>query len=49
MVRKGAIREWMGVLDEQEQEECWNLAGELLTSFGYTRAGDLEPFSTASL
>ncbi len=39
VVRKGAIGEWADVLDHEEQEAAWNLAGEQLAAFGYTRTG----------
>ncbi|MFN2541180.1 MAG: sulfotransferase [Chthoniobacterales bacterium] len=48
VMRKGAVGEWRDVLDAQEQERAWRMAGEQLRAFGYTRDGSLQPLPDLS-
>lgn len=43
ILRKGAVGEWMDTLEDDEQEEAWQLAGRELEAFGYTRSGAIAP------
>lgn len=42
-IRKGAVGEWMEVLNDKEKEQAWHEAQRSLTALGYTQDGTLLP------
>lgn len=54
VIRKGAVQEWLDVLDEETRAAAWETAGAELTALGYTEDGspaalpaDVAPRATA--
>src|SRR3712207_977381 len=41
--RKGAVGEWVDALSKEDKAKAWSLAGEQLSTFGYTRDGRFMP------
>lgn len=47
ILRKGAIREWLETLGEEEKAAAWELAGAELTALGYGKDGEIHPLDPA--
>lgn len=43
-LRKGSIGEWIETLSADDKEQAWEIAGRTLTSFGYTKDGEIKSF-----
>lgn len=47
IVRKGALGEWVEVLNEEEKDRAWSIAQHALTQLGYSQDGSREPLPVA--
>lgn len=48
VIRKGQTGEWLEVYSQEEREQAWNMAGDVLTYFGYSKDGGLQIWNKAA-
>lgn len=48
VIRKGQTGEWLEVYSQEERDQAWEIAGDLLSYFGYSKDGDLQIWNKAA-